>query len=210
MEKTRILLILSIFLFTTGCLSQYITEQPTNEDLYEIDTSQEPIQEPYSGGEIHKAIDGTDFTIVPVATYEASVLVICRKYYNRDEVDTLTPLDVCVVWGKLAEPGYIQYYTCTQDNRGCRLTARRGSPLSDSYVESHFTNIHIIPAHEEILKAIKTIRINEKVVLEGFLVNVYSNGAYIWKTSLRWDDSGTESCEVLYVTKIIVNGSIVE
>lgn len=210
MPKTKGLLICaSVLLITgTGCLSQF-TVQPS-EGGSTIDTSQEPLQERYTGEDIHKGIGKFEFTIVPVAAYKASVLVICMKYYNADEVDELAPVDLCVVWGKLAEPKYLQHFTCTQTERGCRLTSRTESYLDDSYVGTHFTNMHIIPANETILEAIESIKGDQAVFLEGFLVNVYSGGAVIWETSLTWKDSGSDSCEVLYVTKVKIGNTTYE
>ncbi|MBU7027460.1 MAG: hypothetical protein HXS48_11040 [Theionarchaea archaeon] len=210
MSKIRVLSIFSVLLISTGmgCLSQF-TVQPS-EGGSAIDTSQEPLQERYTGEEIHKRIGGFEFTIVPVAVYKASVLVICVKYYNADEVDELAPIDLCVVWGKLAKPKYLQHFTCTQTDRGCRLTSRTESYLDDSYVGTHFTNMHIIPANETILEAIKRIKGDQAIVLEGFLVNVYSGGAVIWETSLIWKDPDSGSCEVLYVTKVKIGSTIYE
>lgn len=210
MSKIKVLLIFTFILLITGmgCLSQFSVQPP--EDGSTIDTSQEPLRERYTGEEIHKRIGRFEFTIVPVAVYNASVRVICMQYYNADEVDRLTPFDLCVVWGKLAESKYLQHFTCSQTERGCRLTSRTESYLDDSYVGTHFTNIHIIPANETILEAVKTIGWNQSVVLEGFLVNVYSDRTVIWETSLSWEDSGSDSCEVLYVTKVRIGDTVYE
>lgn len=199
MKTPTILLIFALILPILGCID-FISESGTtngeNESIYS-----EPLQLPYTGENIYKRIGEYTFTLVPVATYQLSAVVICVHYYAADEVDELAPVDLCVVWGKMADPAYIHYFTCVQRDRGCYLSAEE-CPLNDAYVDTHFTNIHVIPADDTILKTIQSVTVNQALYLEGFLVNVYYNGAPIWETSLTRKGTGDKSCEVLYVTAI--------
>ncbi len=206
MEKIKVLLIFALILPILACIDSIPEFGTTPGENVGIHTYEEPVQEPYTGDTIYKTIGGYTFTIVPVATYKISALVICMKYYRADEVDELTPVDLCVVWGQMAIPENIHYFTCTQRDRGCYLAAEE-SPLNDAYVDTHFTNIHVIPADDTILKTIKTLTVNQVVYLEGFLVNVYCRGASIWETSLTRRDTGDNSCEVLYVTTVKVGSN---
>jgi len=201
MPQIRILLIISLLFSILACIH-------TEEEFYDIDTSRDPIIELYSGEEITRIVDGYEFTIVPVAVYRASVRVICKKHYSSNEIDVLAPFDLCIVWGELAERSNLQYYACSQSDRGCFLRSLGVSPLDDSYVGSHLANIHIIPANETISRAIDAIRTYQKVTIEGFLVNVYSDGRWIWKTSVTWTDTGEGSCEVLYITKVEIGNAV--
>lgn len=195
MHKTimRNVLVIVLILHFLACIDIH---DPTS---LEKKIFEEPIQQSYTGNPIYKRIGTHEFTLVPVATYKISALVICKKYYNADEVDELAPFDLCITWGDMAKPPYMYYFSCTQRDRGCNITAQ-DSPLDDWYVTTHFSNIHIIPADDSILELMRNISVNQIVYLEGFLVNVYSNNTTIWETSLTPEDSGETSCEVLYVT----------
>lgn len=207
MVKIKVLLIFALIIPILACIDSIPEYGTTPGENAGIHTYEEPLQESYTGDTLLKSIGRYTFTIVPVATYKIAARVICIKYYSTDEVDELTPVDLCVVWGEMAEFEYIRYFSCTQHDRGCYLTAEE-SPLDDAYVDTHFTNIHVIPADETILKTIQTIKVNQVVYLEGFLVNVYCEGVRIWETSLTRKDTGDDSCEVLYVTMVNIGSTI--
>ncbi len=198
--------ILVILIGAAGCIDEETLTPPAGEE-YEIDTSQEPIQEPYSGEVISKEADGLEYTLVSVATYKTAVLVVSTKHY-RDEDAALVPVDLCVVWGALAEPEYLQYVTFTQKDRGCKCVYEVGSPADTPEVLSQFVNIHLIPANDYILQAIETIKEGQKVILEGFLVDIYLNGSMYIETSRTRTDNGEGSCEVLYVTNVRIGTTV--
>jgi hypothetical protein len=198
MTKIKNVLVIVLLLLILGCI-----DYPEPDTLPEDMVYEEPVQHSFTGDTIQKRVGDYTFTIVPVATYKIRALVICKKYYNVDAVDKLTPVDLCIVWGDMAESANIQYFRCAQRDRGCFITAE-DSPLNEWYVETHFSNIHIIPADNSILEVINTIKVNQAVYLEGFLVNVYSSGVTIWETSLTQEDTGDDSCEVLYVIDLKV------
>jgi hypothetical protein len=201
MEKPNVLLIFALILPIIACIDSIPESGTTTGENEGIYTDGEPVQLPYTGENIYKRIGEYTFTLVPVATYQLAAVIICIHSYAADEVDELTPVDLCVVWGRMADPAYIHSFTCEQRDRGCYLTAEE-SPFDDAYVDTHFTNIHVIPANTTILKTIQSVTVNQALYLEGFLVNVYCNGVQIWETSLTRKDTGDNSCEVLYVTAV--------
>jgi hypothetical protein len=196
-----------ILLCTAGCLDEHLlTPPPAGEEYSAIDTSHEPVQELYRGEVIYREADGDEYTLVPVATYKASVLVVSAKHYYDEDAE-LVPVDLCVTWGALAEPYYLQYVTFTQEDRWCECIYDAGSPVDAPDVLSQFVNMHLIPANDNILQAVKTIREGQKVILEGFLVDIYLDGSiYIGTSRTRLDD-GEGSCEVLYVTRVRIGNS---
>ncbi|MBU7019204.1 MAG: hypothetical protein HXS44_16965 [Theionarchaea archaeon] len=201
--------ILAILISVAGCLEETLMPSPSGEVYSEIDVYQEPIQKPYTGDVIYREADGDTYALVPVAMYKTSVLVVHTKHYS-DEDSELVPVDLCVVWGVLAEPEYLQYATFIQEDRGCECIYDVGSPVDTPDILCLFVNIHLIPADDYILQAIKTIRRGQKVVLEGFLVDIYRDGCIYIETSRTRADNGEGSCEVLYVTRVRVGNAIYE
>lgn len=206
MAKTILVIAVTILIFTGGCLFPQST--PQSEEPA-IDTSQEPVQGPYSGEAIYEQIEGYKITIMPLKTYKTAVVVIGKKFYSDPEAE-LVPVDLCVVWGILAEPEYLQYIICTQTDRKCKIEGIERVNLSISYIEDHFTNLHIIPANETIYEAIRDIKIHQPIILEGFLVDVYIDGEIWLETSLSPTDTGTGACEILYVTKVRIDTTVYE
>ena len=178
----------------------------TGIEIEDIDTFQDPLQASYQSEEpmILRMKDDI-FTITPLAKYKLFGVVVSKKSYSDDWNSKISPIDLAIVWGRLAEPEYERYITYRQSNRWYFYKYKQESPFDDFYVITHSANNHIIPANENIDRAIKTIKEKDKVVLEGFLVNVkgtYNGRPVFWNTSLSRTDTGKGSCELFYVSKI--------
>jgi hypothetical protein len=184
--------------------------EPTGKAFGEIDVYQEPVQEPYMGERFTHTVDDFQYTIEPVASYKIWCLVMSRKFHYNTLEDKLSPVDLCVVWGKLAEPETLQYIRFFQESRFCSYRYDERMPLDASYVGSHVANIHIIPANENVLKAAKSIKRNQEIYLEGYLVKVYKYDRCIWESSVERTDSGLHACEVFYVTKVRIGTAVYE
>jgi hypothetical protein len=186
----------------------------TGVESDEIDTSQDPIQTAYKADEpITREVKNGHFTLTPVAEYKISGVVVSKETYSSDWDGKISPVDLAIVWGKLAEPEYDRYITYSQRNRWYFYQYKAGCPFDNSFVISHSANNHIIPANENINEAVKTIGKKDMVVLEGFLVNIkgtYKGQPVIWNTSLSRKDTGNGSCELFYVSKIRIDTKIYE
>ena len=186
----------------------------TGLDPDEIDTSRDPIQNSYKSDEpIIREIKNGHFTITPVAGYKISGRVVAKETYPSGWEGEISPVDLAIVWGKLAESEYDRYISYSQSNRWYFYQYKAGSPFDNSFVISHSANNHIIPANGNIHEAVKTIGKNDKVVLEGVLVNIkgtYKRQPVTWNTSLSRTDTGNGSCELFYVSKVRIDTKVYE
>jgi len=204
-----VVLTFSLF-FLLGCEKPHLSGTETEE----IDISQDPLQTPYPFGEpIIKEIENGLLTLTPVAKYRISAVVVSKKAYDGGWQSQISPYDLAMVWGKLAEPEYDKYIEYWQNNRWYFFRYKEGSPFDHSYVVTHSGNHHTIPANYNVGKALESIQKDDKVVLEGYLVNVkgtYRGKAVFWNTSLSRDDTGNGSCEVIYVSKVRIDTRVYE
>ena len=208
--RSSLILTILFFCFLPGC------SRPTLSgiDLDKIDTSQDPIQKSCTSDEpIVRECKSGRFTIIPVAEYRMSGVVVGRESYSSDWDGELSPIDLAIAWGKLTEPEIGRYITYSQGSRWYHYQWREGMPVDPSYIVSHSSNNHVIPANENIRRAVKTIRRKDRVVLKGFLVNL--NGtvkgrAVTWNTSLSRTDSGGGSCELFYVSRVRIETKVYE
>jgi hypothetical protein len=197
-------------LFVSGCDRPYLSGTETEE----IGISRDPLQTPYTSAEsIMKEIKNGLLTLTPVAEYRISGVVVSKKGYDDGWESEISPVDLAIVWGKLAEPGYEKYVKFWQSNRWYFFKYREGSPFDHPYIVTHSGNHHTIPANYNVRRALKSIRKNDKVILEGYLVNV--NGTYrgktvFWNTSLSRSDTGDGSCELFYVSKVRIDTKFYE
>jgi len=210
-KSFSLLILTTLFL---GLLIGYDRPEVTGVEFEKIDTSQDPVQAPYKSDDpIIRDIKCGCFTITPVAEYKIWGVVVGKETYSSDWDGKISPMDLTIVWGKLAEPEYDRYVSYRHGNRWYFYQYKPGCPLDQSYIISHSSNNHIIPARENIRRAIKTLKRKEKVVLEGFLVNlkgIYKGKSVTWNTSLSRTDTGSGSCELFYVSKLRIDTRIYE
>jgi hypothetical protein len=188
--------------------------EPTAMEQGEIDTSQDPIQTSTDQGDIIiLEIEDGVFELKPMAQYKASVMVMSKESYSYGWMGKVVPIDLALAWGKLTEPQYDKHIDYSQSDRYYFFEYSSESPLNAGYIGKHSANNHIIPATENMLKALKSVKKKQKVVLEGFLV--YLKGTYkgekvFWNSSLTRDDHGDNSCELFFVEKVRIGDYVYE
>ncbi len=199
-----------LFVLLCGCSKP----EPTGMEQGEIDTSQDPIQTPTDQEDIIiLEIEDGVFELTPMAAYEASVMVMSKKKYTYGWAGKVVPIDLALAWGKLPEHQYDKYIDYSQSDRWYRFTYEPESPLDAGYIGKHSANHHIIPASQNILKALKSVKKKQKVVLEGFLVflkGTYKGEEVFWNSSLTRDDHGDNACELFYVERVRIGDYVYE
>ena len=204
-------LIVFLCLFVPGCNNR---PQPTGVEFDEIDTSREPFQTSIASQEpILIKVKRGDFRITPVAEYKIAALIVSNEFYSEGWNAKVSPVDLGLAWGKLADPEFRKYVSYNQSSRWLSFKVKADSPLDFAYIVGHASNHHIIPATQNIWYAVKAIKKKKKVILEGLLVNVAGNyeGKNVrWNTSLSRTDSGDGACEILYLTKARIVDKVYE
>jgi hypothetical protein len=62
--------------------------------------------------------------------------------------------------------------------------------------------MHMIPADENVGRALAAVRPGQMVRLQGWLVEARRGDGWTWRSSLTREDSGHGACEVVYVCAI--------
>jgi hypothetical protein len=203
-------LIFFLHLIFSGCNRPHFTGIESDE----VDASEEPSQTPLSSQEpVVVELKKGEMRLTPVAEYRIAALVVGKETYSHGWNAEVSPVDLGLAWGKLADPESRRYVSYSQSNRWTSFKMKEGSPFEPAYVISHASNHHIIPSTRNLWYAVKTIKEKQRVVLEGFLVNVagtYEGKPVWWKTSLSRTDSGNGACEILYVTKARIGNRVYE
>lgn len=213
-EKMRgmllLILIAGLMLFGFSCNGP----EPASIEYDEIDLSQDPVQHQYNPNDVIRieTEDGA-YNLQFMSTYKVSALVVGRKTYSSGWEGQIAPIDLALVWGKPAEPDYDKYVSYRQSDRWYFFEIKPDSPFSPAFISRHSSNNHIIPATNNVLKALKSIKKNQKIVLEGFLINidgVYKGHHVWWASSLSRTDTGDNSCELMYVQRVRVEDYVYE
>ena len=142
---------------------------------------------------------GYDVRGVEDFTIEARVL--SRQNYHMGREADLSPTDLAIGWGPMADESILADFQISQRNRWYFWKARQ-MPISRNEVITHSANVHIIPANADVSDALSQVRTNDQVRLVGQLVDVNGDDGWRWRTSRSRSDTGNGSCEVLWLERL--------
>ena len=143
--------------------------------------------------------------LVPRASYRITGYAAETSRKLLDQWDFVMPLDVALVWGPVADPVVLQHMKFHLSERYVSYWYDGATPAGVvAKLASHVANHHLIPADEEVAKALDRIRVGDLVALRGRLVDVEVRDAgdrqvFRSRTSLTRDDVGSGACEILWV-----------
>ncbi len=199
----------SIGLIVSGCGNHKGKEEVSQI----IDIYEDPCQEPFDGETLTVRCGTEEFQILPVARYALSGVVVGKKKYSSSWEACLAPFDVAFVWGKLAESEAKRFVRYWQNNRWYYWQYTPESPFQNEDIITHSSNNHTIPANESVYRAMCAARINQKMRIEGYLVNIkgfQGENPVWWNTSLSRSDTGMGSCEIIYVKRVQIDNLLYE
>lgn len=153
--------------------------------------------------------DTYQWELTPRADFKVAGRVLTRKTYNNDWQSEASPLDLAIGWGELNDTRADNWVNWSQSGRWYYFRWHTDSPYKRQYISTHSSNFHIIPATESLESVLLKIREDDRIILEGQLVDVAATGeTESWKnqTSLTRTDSGNGACEILLVKQLIWNG----
>lgn len=139
------------------------------------------------------------YTIYPVASFEVDALLYGRRSYDDGTSEgRLSPLDLALGWGALADGKMAGQISVTQRERAYFWQCEQ-LPMPAEKISQLSANMHIIPADQEVTRFLETLMPGQKVSLRGKLVNVSGPDNWRWVTSQTRNDTGDGACEVFYV-----------
>ncbi len=196
-----------------------------------IDPTKDPVQINFENSQYIKARGEKGiFALKPQAQYSISGLVVTRNtnFWFRDimrnKFDDICLMDIGIAWGELATHKkelyrYWKFKSKKTLGQSRRLEWRSkppydASPWDASYISSHISHTHLIPANYNVMGGLLSIRKNDIVKLDGYLVDIYTDkNELIAKTSLSRTDTnptsrGSGACEDMYVNQVQVGNKL--
>ena len=146
------------------------------------------------------------YAVQALESFEISGRVLSTKGYRTGREAQLSPLDIALGWGPMAEAATLSELDISQRNRWVYWRAQR-LPISRRQIETHMANIHIIPANAQVAEQLNLVDAGSRITLKGELVQVNADDGWRWRSSLSRTDTGAGSCEVLWLTSLRVLGS---
>lgn len=145
-----------------------------------------------------------DYNYSPIANFEATAKVLSISSYNYDDMNEFSPVDIALGWGRMSDQTITDQISIKQQHRWY-VWQTDHFPIPRTEIEKSSSNVHIIPANEEIEEQLDEVLRGNIIQLKGKLVNVNKIGeAWVWKSSTKRSDTGGGACEILWVDKISI------
>lgn len=143
--------------------------------------------------------------LTPRAAYRITGYAADTSRKLIDAWDFVMPLDVALVWSRIAEPAVLRHLKFHLAERYVSYWYDASTPpAAVGQLPSHIANNHLIPASDDVAAALARVRAGDLVTLRGKLVDVVIHdrrGREVFRarTSLRRDDVGSGACEIVWV-----------
>lgn len=158
----------------------------------------EPIQTTLSSSQSYRL---KDYTVYPQAELHMTARLLGKERYRFDKESDISPIDLALAWGPMANPDVLSQLNISQSGRWVRWRTS-SLPLPRKEIDGNIANVHIIPANSRIMDKIGDLKSGDVVRLSGQLVNVHGDSGLRWNSSLSRTDTGNGACELLVLTNI--------
>lgn len=140
------------------------------------------------------------------AGFAVEATVLGTERYRTGPEAEVSPLDLALGWGPMADPSVYGALDISQSGRWYYYRWGPGDPpIPAEAIGDHSSNMHMIPSTPAIAETLLDVERGQKVRLLGWLVDVeYPNGGR-WTTSLSRHDRGGGACEIVYVCEARVS-----
>lgn len=143
-----------------------------------------------------------EYELTPRAEFEIRARVLSKKNYRWGPEANLSPVDLALGWGVMSDQAVLDRIEITQGSRWYHTRYMLPAPLSDEEIIQNSGNMHMVPAQNRVRNKLKDVRVGDIVRLRGILVDIDHSSGWYWRTSLRRDDTGGGSCEIVYLEEI--------
>jgi hypothetical protein len=141
-----------------------------------------------------------DRVIVPLADFSLRARVLSAERYRFDPMSDIAPVDLALGWGPMSDQSVLDNLEIGQGSRRFAIMQEVGKPTPPmGLLLAHSSNMHMLPANDEIREDIEAIRAGDIIELSGYLVGLQENGQWTIVSSLTRYDTGDGACEVIWV-----------
>lgn len=149
-------------------------------------------------------VAGTSLALIPRATFELQARVLSSRHYRLGREARISPVDLALGWGPMAEDRVVEAVEISQRNRWYYWRTR-AAPIPLQEISRNSSNIHMIAADSLTLGALERLEAGDRVTLRGHLVDVEGEEGWRWKSSTRRTDTGPGACEIMLVASLLVH-----
>lgn len=149
-----------------------------------------------------KSWDLDDFHFVALANFELKAKVLGKERYRFGTEAEISPYDLALGWGQMSNQEIVDKIDISQRSRWFFWKVE-SYPITHKQIEESASNMHMIPANEEIRDQLDDLLVGEIIYMKGYLVAINKSNGWHWKSSLSRTDTGNGACEVVWVEKLL-------
>lgn len=141
------------------------------------------------------------YSIYPLQDFSIEARVLGREDYHLGREADLSPTDLALGWGPMADPQVLASIHISQGNRWYFWRADT-MPIPRREIETHSANMHMIPANDSVARSLARVGKDDRIRLSGKLVRVEADDGWRWVSSLSREDTGAGACELVWVESL--------
>jgi hypothetical protein len=138
----------------------------------------------------------------PMAGFSIEARVLARRDYRSGREADLSPTDLALGWHRMGEDAVLARLDISQSGRWYQYRWQGEPPLPVAEIVRSSANMHLIPADAAVAAALARIDQDQRVRIDGWLVEAVAADGWRWRSSTTRDDSGSGACELIYVCAI--------
>lgn len=157
----------------------------------------EPIQQPVQ----RPAFAFGEYQLTPLANFDVEARVLSVERYMTDGGARVSPIDFALGWGPMSDTSVLSHFRIRQGGRFFSIYPdEQALDLKTAMLNA--SNMHLIPANDELADRLKRVKPGNLVRLRGQLVSVLGPNNFTWTSSLTRADTGNGACELFYVESL--------
>jgi hypothetical protein len=143
------------------------------------------------------------YEISALAEFDLTGRILSKCNYIFGTESALSPVDLAMGWKSMSDSSVLDKIEISQSGRRYRWAVRE-FPISRRDIETCSANMHMIPSSSAVEADLQRLRKGQVIRLKGKLVSINANGKWFWRSSTTREDTGNNSCEVIWVESIQV------
>jgi hypothetical protein len=141
-------------------------------------------------------------TLRPLAGFSVDARVLSRQDYRSGRESELSPTDLALGWGRMRDEAVLARLEISQSGRWYLYRWSDAPPIPVDEIVRSSANMHLIPASDDVARALDHVQRGDRVRMDGWLVEADAPDGWTWRSSLSREDSGDGACEVVYVCSL--------
>lgn len=166
--------------------------------------TEQPVQNSVAG---LKTWQKDEFHFTALAEFRIKARVLSTNFFWTGKEKEISPVDFALGWGPMSDQAVLDHIEISQRSRWYYWEAE-SYPIPRDQITMNSANMHIIPANNEIEDLVDEVYKGCLIEMTGYLVEVKTDEGWRWKSSLRRDDTGGGSCELVWVEELNISEGI--